>query len=102
MLTLLQGSVGTERPKKGKRTTKIWCTQSFAKDDTIGRVSAATKHCPPHPGSFERREGTRACSFSQPHVSLSSRGNITRVHFSCVGLTCCVVAPACLPCRYPP
>ncbi|XP_051496281.1 oxysterol-binding protein-related protein 7 isoform X2 [Apus apus] len=28
----------TERPKKGRRTTKIWCTQSFAKDDTIGRV----------------------------------------------------------------
>uniref|UniRef100_A0A672UBN4 Oxysterol-binding protein n=1 Tax=Strigops habroptila TaxID=2489341 RepID=A0A672UBN4_STRHB len=28
----------TERPKKGRRTTRIWCTQSFAKDDTIGRV----------------------------------------------------------------
>ncbi|XP_062451573.1 oxysterol-binding protein-related protein 7 isoform X2 [Rhea pennata] len=33
-----QPSAATERPKKGKRTTKIWCTQSFAKDDTIGRV----------------------------------------------------------------
>lgn len=28
----------TERPKKGKRTSRMWCTQSFAKDDTIGRV----------------------------------------------------------------
>ncbi|XP_072741789.1 oxysterol-binding protein-related protein 7 isoform X3 [Ciconia boyciana] len=33
-----QPSAAAERPKKGKRTTKIWCTQSFAKDDTIGRV----------------------------------------------------------------
>ncbi|XP_066877015.1 oxysterol-binding protein-related protein 7 isoform X7 [Kogia breviceps] len=33
-----QASVTTERPKKGKRTSRIWCTQSFAKDDTIGRV----------------------------------------------------------------
>uniref|UniRef100_A0A8B9QFP9 Oxysterol-binding protein n=1 Tax=Apteryx owenii TaxID=8824 RepID=A0A8B9QFP9_APTOW len=33
-----QPSAATERPKKGKRTTRIWCTQSFAKDDTIGRV----------------------------------------------------------------
>ncbi|NXO88956.1 OSBL7 protein, partial [Certhia brachydactyla] len=37
---LISGSQvrGTARPKKGRRTTKIWCTQSFAKDDTIGRV----------------------------------------------------------------
>ncbi|KAM9214911.1 LOW QUALITY PROTEIN: oxysterol-binding protein-related protein 7 [Leptosomus discolor] len=39
---LISGSqpsaAATERPKKGRRTTKIWCTQSFAKDDTIGRV----------------------------------------------------------------
>ncbi|NXF25255.1 OSBL7 protein, partial [Rhodinocichla rosea] len=33
-----QPSAATERPKKGRRSTKIWCTQSFAKDDTIGRV----------------------------------------------------------------
>uniref|UniRef100_A0A8C8R7F4 Oxysterol-binding protein n=1 Tax=Pelusios castaneus TaxID=367368 RepID=A0A8C8R7F4_9SAUR len=33
-----QASAAAERPKKGKRATKIWCTQSFAKDDTIGRV----------------------------------------------------------------
>ncbi|KAF1410105.1 Oxysterol-binding protein-related protein 7, partial [Spheniscus humboldti] len=33
-----QPSATAERPKKGRRTTKIWCTQSFAKDDTIGRV----------------------------------------------------------------
>uniref|UniRef100_G3SYX7 Oxysterol-binding protein n=1 Tax=Loxodonta africana TaxID=9785 RepID=G3SYX7_LOXAF len=32
-----QASVTTERPKKGKRTSRMWCTQSFAKDDTIGR-----------------------------------------------------------------
>ncbi|NXI38955.1 OSBL7 protein, partial [Galbula dea] len=39
---LISGSqpttAATERPKKGRRSTKIWCTQSFAKDDTIGRV----------------------------------------------------------------
>ncbi|NXP95499.1 OSBL7 protein, partial [Passerina amoena] len=33
-----QPSAAAERPKKGRRSTKIWCTQSFAKDDTIGRV----------------------------------------------------------------
>lgn len=33
-----QASVMTERPKKGKRTSRMWCTQSFAKDDAIGRV----------------------------------------------------------------
>ncbi|XP_061299899.1 oxysterol-binding protein-related protein 7 isoform X2 [Pezoporus flaviventris] len=33
-----QPSAATERPKKGRRSTRIWCTQSFAKDDTIGRV----------------------------------------------------------------
>ncbi|EMP33796.1 Oxysterol-binding protein-related protein 7 [Chelonia mydas] len=33
-----QTSAAAERPKKGKRTTRIWCTQSFAKDDTIGRA----------------------------------------------------------------
>ncbi|NXV18305.1 OSBL7 protein, partial [Cepphus grylle] len=33
-----QPSATAERPKKGRRSTKIWCTQSFAKDDTIGRV----------------------------------------------------------------
>ncbi|XP_060636885.2 oxysterol-binding protein-related protein 7 isoform X1 [Anolis sagrei] len=32
-----QTSTSTERPRKGKRSTRIWCTQSFAKDDTIGR-----------------------------------------------------------------
>uniref|UniRef100_A0A8D0HJT8 Oxysterol-binding protein n=1 Tax=Sphenodon punctatus TaxID=8508 RepID=A0A8D0HJT8_SPHPU len=33
-----QTSATAEKPRKGKRSTKIWCTQSFAKDDTIGRV----------------------------------------------------------------
>ncbi|XP_040857012.1 oxysterol-binding protein-related protein 7 [Ochotona curzoniae] len=33
-----QGSGTTERPKKGKRSSRMWCTQSFAKDDTMGRV----------------------------------------------------------------
>lgn len=33
-----QAPAAAERPRKGRRTTKIWCTQSFAKDDTIGRV----------------------------------------------------------------
>ncbi|XP_065555266.1 oxysterol-binding protein-related protein 7 [Lathamus discolor] len=36
--TNTQPSAATERPKKGRRSTRIWCTQSFAKDDTIGRV----------------------------------------------------------------
>lgn len=35
---LCQGSGTTERPKKGKRSSRMWCTQSFAKDDTMGRV----------------------------------------------------------------
>ncbi|XP_059725421.1 oxysterol-binding protein-related protein 7 isoform X5 [Haemorhous mexicanus] len=39
-----QPSAATERPKKGRRSTKIWCTQSFAKDDTIGRVRAGRLH----------------------------------------------------------
>uniref|UniRef100_H9H0E2 Oxysterol binding protein like 7 n=1 Tax=Meleagris gallopavo TaxID=9103 RepID=H9H0E2_MELGA len=37
-LSACQPSAATERPKKGRRTTRMWCTQSFAKDDTIGRV----------------------------------------------------------------
>lgn len=39
-----QASVTTERPKKGKRTSRMWCTQSFAKDDTIGRVRWSLRH----------------------------------------------------------
>ncbi|XP_053118643.1 oxysterol-binding protein-related protein 7 isoform X2 [Hemicordylus capensis] len=38
LISTSQTSAGTERPRKGKRSTRIWCTQSFAKDDTIGRV----------------------------------------------------------------
>ncbi|KAM9112413.1 oxysterol-binding protein-related protein 7 isoform 3-T5 [Pangshura tecta] len=38
LISSSQTSAAAERPKKGKRTTRIWCTQSFAKDDTIGRV----------------------------------------------------------------
>ncbi|XP_038609602.1 oxysterol-binding protein-related protein 7 isoform X1 [Tachyglossus aculeatus] len=33
-----QATGSTERPKKGKRTSRMWCTQSYTKDDTIGRV----------------------------------------------------------------
>ncbi|NWT48933.1 OSBL7 protein, partial [Chroicocephalus maculipennis] len=33
-----QPSATAERPKKGRRSTGGGCTQSFAKDDTIGRV----------------------------------------------------------------
>ncbi|XP_033926224.1 oxysterol-binding protein-related protein 7 [Melopsittacus undulatus] len=38
LISSTQPSAATERPKKGRRSTRIWCTQSFAKDDTIGRV----------------------------------------------------------------
>ncbi|XP_061873703.1 oxysterol-binding protein-related protein 7 isoform X3 [Colius striatus] len=38
LISSSQPSAATERPKKGRRSTRIWCTQSFAKDDTIGRV----------------------------------------------------------------
>lgn len=38
LISSTQPSAATERPKKGRRTTRMWCTQSFAKDDTIGRV----------------------------------------------------------------
>ncbi|KAM6449506.1 oxysterol-binding protein-related protein 7 isoform 5-T8 [Liasis olivaceus] len=37
LISSSQTSTGTERPRKAKRSTRIWCTQSFAKDDTIGR-----------------------------------------------------------------
>lgn len=60
-----QASVMTERPKKGKRTSRMWCTQSFAKDDAIGRVrwGADPSHwggrseggCPLQPLSFTHR-----------------------------------------------
>ncbi|NWY71394.1 OSBL7 protein, partial [Erithacus rubecula] len=43
-----QPSAATERPKKGRRSTKIWCTQSFAKDDTIGRVRVSWNPPPEH------------------------------------------------------
>ncbi|XP_064421684.1 oxysterol-binding protein-related protein 7 [Latimeria chalumnae] len=33
-----------ERPKKTKRAPKIWCTQSFAKDDTISRATSGRLH----------------------------------------------------------
>ncbi|NXN77307.1 OSBL7 protein, partial [Bombycilla garrulus] len=39
-----QPSAAAERPKKGRRSTKIWCTQSFAKDDTIGRARVSRLH----------------------------------------------------------
>ena len=45
-----QPSAATERPKKGRRTTRMWCTQSFAKDDTIGRVRQVQAVCVPNPG----------------------------------------------------
>ncbi|OXB69512.1 UNVERIFIED_CONTAM: hypothetical protein H355_009822 [Colinus virginianus] len=38
LISSTQPSAAAERPKKGRRTTRMWCTQSFAKDDTIGRV----------------------------------------------------------------
>ncbi|NWW76699.1 OSBL7 protein, partial [Climacteris rufus] len=44
-----QPSAATERPKKGRRSTRIWCTQSFAKDDTIGRVRVSWN--PPSPAA---------------------------------------------------
>ncbi|NXU45289.1 OSBL7 protein, partial [Drymodes brunneopygia] len=44
-----QPSAATERPKKGRRSTKIWCTQSFAKDDTIGRARVSWHRPTPLP-----------------------------------------------------
>ncbi|KAM8795156.1 LOW QUALITY PROTEIN: oxysterol-binding protein-related protein 7 [Eudromia elegans] len=38
LISSSQVSQPPERPKKGRRSTRIWCTQSFAKDDTMGRV----------------------------------------------------------------
>lgn len=49
-IPLPQPSAATERPKKGRRTTRMWCTQSFAKDDTIGRVRRVQAVCVPNPG----------------------------------------------------
>nr|XP_012307303.1 oxysterol-binding protein-related protein 7 isoform X1 [Aotus nancymaae]XP_012307304.1 oxysterol-binding protein-related protein 7 isoform X1 [Aotus nancymaae]XP_012307305.1 oxysterol-binding protein-related protein 7 isoform X1 [Aotus nancymaae]XP_012307306.1 oxysterol-binding protein-related protein 7 isoform X1 [Aotus nancymaae] len=56
-----QASVTTERPKKGKRTSRMWCTQSFAKDDTIGRVGRLHGSVPNLSRYLESRDssGTR-------------------------------------------
>ncbi|XP_019403887.1 PREDICTED: oxysterol-binding protein-related protein 7 isoform X2 [Crocodylus porosus] len=69
-----QGSVGTERPKKGKRTAKIWCTQSFAKDDTIGRVGRLH-------GSVPNLSRYLEPSQSQPAFSLPAEYNQLQRNF---------------------
>ncbi|XP_027729033.1 oxysterol-binding protein-related protein 7 isoform X1 [Vombatus ursinus] len=51
-----QASVTTERPKKGKRTSRMWCTQSYAKDDTIGRVGRLHGSVPNLSRYLESRE----------------------------------------------
>uniref|UniRef100_A0A669PUQ9 Oxysterol-binding protein n=1 Tax=Phasianus colchicus TaxID=9054 RepID=A0A669PUQ9_PHACC len=50
LISSTQPSAATERPKKGRRTTRMWCTQSFAKDDTIGRVRRVQAVCVQNPG----------------------------------------------------
>ncbi|XP_044539400.1 oxysterol-binding protein-related protein 7-like, partial [Gracilinanus agilis] len=51
-----QASGTTERPKKGKRTSRMWCTQSYAKDDTIGRVGRLHGSVPNLSRYLESRE----------------------------------------------
>ncbi|XP_031821985.1 oxysterol-binding protein-related protein 7 isoform X1 [Sarcophilus harrisii] len=51
-----QASVTTERPKKGKRTSRMWCTQSYAKDDNIGRVGRLHGSVPNLSRYLESRE----------------------------------------------
>ncbi|KAL0597633.1 Oxysterol-binding protein-related protein 7 [Plecturocebus cupreus] len=80
-----QASVTTERPKKGKRTSRMWCTQSFAKDDTIGRVGRLHGSVPNLSRYLESRDssGTRGLPPTDyAHLQLSFWALAQKVHSS--------------------
>ncbi|XP_033266689.1 oxysterol-binding protein-related protein 7 isoform X5 [Orcinus orca] len=80
-----QASVTTERPKKGKRTSRIWCTQSFAKDDTIGRVGRLHGSVPNLSRYLESRDPSGPRGLPPPdyaHVQRSFWALAQKVHSS--------------------
>ncbi|MBW02418.1 Oxysterol-binding protein-related protein 7, partial [Eschrichtius robustus] len=80
-----QASVTTERPKKGKRTSRIWCTQSFAKDDTIGRVGRLHGSVPNLSRYLESRDSSGPRGLPPPdyaHLQRSFWALAQKVHSS--------------------
>ncbi|XP_024600537.1 oxysterol-binding protein-related protein 7 isoform X1 [Neophocaena asiaeorientalis asiaeorientalis] len=80
-----QASVTTERPKKGKRTSRMWCTQSFAKDDTIGRVGRLHGSVPNLSRYLESRDPSGPRGLPPPdyaHVQRSFWALAQKVHSS--------------------
>ncbi|KFO34920.1 Oxysterol-binding protein-related protein 7 [Fukomys damarensis] len=80
-----QASGTTERPKKGKRTTRMWCTQSFAKDDTIGRVGRLHGSVPNLSRYMESRDSSGPRGLPPPdyaHLQRSFWALAQKVHSS--------------------
>uniref|UniRef100_A0A9L0SEF8 Oxysterol-binding protein n=1 Tax=Equus caballus TaxID=9796 RepID=A0A9L0SEF8_HORSE len=80
-----QASVTTERPKKGKRTSRMWCTQSFAKDDTIGRVGRLHGSVPNLSRYLESRDPSGSRGLPPPdyaHLQRSFWALAQKVHSS--------------------
>ncbi|XP_022413662.1 oxysterol-binding protein-related protein 7 isoform X2 [Delphinapterus leucas] len=80
-----QASVTTERPKKGKRTSRMWCTQSFAKDDSIGRVGRLHGSVPNLSRYLESRDPSGPRGLPPPdyaHVQRSFWALAQKVHSS--------------------
>ncbi|XP_063107489.1 oxysterol-binding protein-related protein 7 isoform X1 [Cavia porcellus] len=80
-----QASGTTERPKKGKRTTRIWCTQSFAKDDTMGRVGRLHGSVPNLSRYLDSRDPSGSRGLPPPdyaHVQRSFWALAQKVHSS--------------------
>ncbi|XP_013209597.2 oxysterol-binding protein-related protein 7 [Microtus ochrogaster] len=80
-----QASVTTERPKKGKRTSRMWCTQGFAKDDTIGRVGRLHGSVPNLSRYLESRDSSSHRGLPPPdyaHLQRSFWALAQKVHNS--------------------
>ncbi|XP_031208905.1 oxysterol-binding protein-related protein 7 isoform X2 [Mastomys coucha] len=80
-----QASVTTERPKKGKRTSRMWCTQGFAKDDTIGRVGRLHGSVPNLSRYLESRDASGPRGLPPPdyaHLQRSFWALAQKVHNS--------------------
>lgn len=80
-----QASVTTERPKKGKRSSRMWCTQSFAKDDTIGRVGRLHGSVPNLSRYLESRDSSGPRGLPPPdyaHLQRSFWALAQKVHNS--------------------
>ncbi|KAK7804434.1 hypothetical protein U0070_017047 [Myodes glareolus] len=80
-----QASVTAERPKKGKRTSRMWCTQGFAKDDTIGRVGRLHGSVPNLSRYLESRDSSSHRGLPPPdyaHLQRSFWALAQKVHNS--------------------